>query len=134
MAIVPRNDMAKNPVRCSKGTLQGYVETGVSGYTWQNLALATYPYDQELMYLLPDSIPVEVYAHYQGTTRLPGLFLGLGGVTTWGFKYYGANDSCCGTPHFLPRLLGPNSQDPTTGAPLMDGEFKGFLGISATSC
>ena len=127
--------MAKNPVRCSNGTLQAYVDTGVSSTTWETLVMSTFPYDAELMYLIPDSQPVEIYAHYQGSNRMPGLFLGVGGVTTWGFKYYGANASCCDIPFFLPRLLGPNSQDPATGAPLKDGEFKGFFGIgSATSC
>lgn len=126
--------MAKTPVRCSNGTLQGYVATGVSSATWENLVMSTIPYDTELMYLIPGSQPVEIYAHYEGSKRLPGLFLAVGGVTTWGFKYYGAENSCCDVPFFLPRLLGPNSQDPTNGVPLKDGEFKGFFGVSAASC
>jgi hypothetical protein len=126
--------MAKNAVRCSNGTLQGYVATGVISTTWETLAMSNIPYHAELMYLIPERHPVEIYAHYQGSKRLPGLFLGVGGVTTWGFKYYGAEHSCCDIPFFLPRLLGPNSQYPTTGAPLKDGEFKGFLGLGAASC
>jgi hypothetical protein len=132
MAIVPENDMAKTAVRCANGSLQGYVPTGVGQTTWENLTIAHYPYDAELMYLIPDGLPVETYALYQGTTRIPGLFLGNGGVATWGFKYYGADSSCCGIPFFLPRLLGPNSQDPTTGAPLEDGEFKGFFKVGGS--
>ena len=132
MAIVPRNDMAKTAVRCSKGSLQGYVPTGVSGATWENLVISPYPYDAELMYMIKKSIPVEIYAHYQGTTRLPGLFLGNGGVTTWGFKYNDAAASCCGIPFYLPRLLGPHSEDETTGAPLGKGEFRGFFKVGGT--
>jgi hypothetical protein len=132
MTIVDRNDRAKTAVRCSNGNLQGYVPTGVGDVTWENLTISNYPYNAELMYLIKNGLPVETYAHYQGTKRLPGLFLGNGGVTTWGFKYERADVGCCGTPFFLPRLLGPNSQDPTTGAPLLDGEFKGFFKVSGT--
>jgi hypothetical protein len=126
------NQVAKNPLRCSNNTLQALVPVGVSQYEWQNLRISPYPYDAELMYLVDGGPEVQPYAIYVDGVQQPGVFLGADATTTWGFRYYPADASCCGTPFYGMRLLGPKSADPTTGAPLQDGEFKGLVKVNSS--
>jgi hypothetical protein len=51
---------------CVNSTLQGFVDTGVSGFTWKNINLSLYPYNVEMPYSVPGGPPVEQYARYVG--------------------------------------------------------------------
>lgn len=108
--------------------MQGWVPTGVSGTTWETVVAAGIPYSALLMYLV-DGTPIEPYAHYapgNETERLPGIFLGSKGVTTWGFIQ---RESAEFGTYWEIRLLGEGSEDPITGEPLKDGEITGFLKV-----
>jgi hypothetical protein len=70
---------------------------------------------------------VEAYAHETGGVRQDGVFIGSGNVTTWGFRHQPASE--CESDYYEMRLLGRDGADPTTGEPLRDGEFKGFLKV-----
>lgn len=126
-----RPDEAKVAMRCSNNTLTGFVSTGVSGATWETLQFAPYPYDAELMYFVEGGPVAEAHELTLDGVKQDGVFIGSNGVATWGFRYFDASYSCCGVPFYQLRLLGPNSADPTTGAALQDGEFQGFLKITA---
>ena len=70
---------------------------------------------------------VETYAHETGGARQDGVFIGSGNVTTLGFRYQPVSH---GEPDYYEmRLLGPDGADPTTGEPLRNGEFNGFLKV-----
>lgn len=127
------NDVAKNAVRCdsSSGTeqLQSLVATDVSSYTWQQLQISPYPYDATLIYEVSGSDPV-IFEHSISGTKQDGVFLGgYDNSTTWGVKY--ETGGAYGQDYFYIRLLGPNSDDPSTGKPLADGEFTAFIKIAA---
>ncbi|KIW09613.1 uncharacterized protein PV09_00481 [Verruconis gallopava] len=126
-----RVDEAKVVLRCYDQVLHGFVATGVSGYTWETLQFAPYPYDQELMYLVDGGPAAQAHTLSVDGVEQEGVFLGADGVALWGFRYIDASQGCCGVPYYQLRLLGPNSADPNTGAPLQDGEFTGFLKIAA---
>ncbi|OOF91581.1 hypothetical protein ASPCADRAFT_210941 [Aspergillus carbonarius ITEM 5010] len=132
IAIGSRNDEAKNPIVCdddSPSILNGLVETGVSGYSYQPLNITSIPYSAYLMWGLPEeaTIPVEFYHHYVDGVQQDGLFIGANNVTTWAIKEW--SDSGSKLPYWLFRLLGPNSADPVTGAALEDGEFTTFIKV-----
>jgi hypothetical protein len=126
-----RVDEAKVVLRCYNDTLHGFVSTGVSAFTWETLQFSPYPYDAELMYFVSGGPAAQAYSHYIDSVKQDGVFLGANGVTTWGFRYFDASYGCCGAPFYQLRLLGPDSTDPSTGAPLQDGEFKGFLKVAS---
>ncbi|KAI8315793.1 hypothetical protein K4K59_000729 [Colletotrichum sp. SAR11_240] len=126
MAVLDKAGVAQNPLRCVNGEgIQGYVPTGVSGYTWQNLVAADIPYDALLMYEV-NGTEIQPYSHYINGTKQSGIFLGSEGYTTWGFKK--DTDTEQGT-YWEARLLGADSEDPSTGKPLFDGEITGFLKV-----
>ncbi|KAK1718752.1 uncharacterized protein BDZ83DRAFT_655034 [Colletotrichum acutatum] len=127
MAALDKAAVAQDPLQCVDGRgIQGHVPTGVSGYTWENLAVAEIPYDALLMYLV-NGTEVKPYSHYTlNGTQIDGVFLGSEGYTTWGFKKETTSDQ--GT-FWEARLLGANSEDPSTGKPLFDGEITGFLKV-----
>ena len=78
------------------------------------------------MYFVPGSDVVPYHVTVAGDAQ-PGVFLGTAGVVAWGFTPY---ENAEFGKYWLARLLGPNSQDPTTGAPLHEGEVTGFLRIN----
>lgn len=126
MAVLDKAGVAQNPLRCVNGQgIQGYVPTGVSGNTWQNLVAADIPYDALLMYEV-NGTEIQPYSHYINGTKQSGIFLGSEGYTTWGFKK--DTDTEQGT-YWEARLLGADSEDPSTGKPLFDGEITGFLKV-----
>ncbi|PYH87589.1 hypothetical protein BO71DRAFT_445824 [Aspergillus ellipticus CBS 707.79] len=78
IAIGSSNDEAKNEMICddaSPSLLDGYVETGVSGYAYQPRNLSSIPYSALLMWGLPAeaSIPVEFYHHSVDGGQQDGL-------------------------------------------------------------
>ncbi|KAI2830830.1 hypothetical protein CBS147320_6606 [Aspergillus niger] len=130
IAIGSENDEAKNPIICddsSPSILNGLVETGVSGYSYQPLNISSIPYTALLMWGLPEeaSVPVDFYHHYVNGTQQDGLFIGANNVTTWAIKEY--SDSGSKLPYWLFRLLGPDSEDPITGAALEEGELVTYI-------
>ncbi|TAQ85769.1 hypothetical protein B7494_g5911 [Chlorociboria aeruginascens] len=136
ISIVNNNQLAKNAIRCNDATgLEGYVATGVSGYTWQQLNITEYPYDAELMYGLGQySTPVEAYYHYIDGVQQPGLYLGQDGYTTWGVKLYPADSgSLDGNPYWQLRLLGPDSGLPwLNNTALYPDEYETFLTVEGS--
>ncbi|KAI3076637.1 hypothetical protein CBS147343_4236 [Aspergillus niger] len=130
IAIGSENDEAKNPIICddsSPSILNGLVETGVSGYSYQPLNISSIPYTALLMWGLPEeaSVPVDFYHHYVNGTQQDGLFIGANNVTTWAIKEY--SDSGSKLPYWLFRLLGPDSEDLITGAALEEGELVTYI-------
>ncbi|KAF2193123.1 hypothetical protein K469DRAFT_735140 [Zopfia rhizophila CBS 207.26] len=133
-----RNDIPKRPLQCQNGALHGYVPTDLTAagaptsVQWTPLVISPYPYDAELMWKIPEGSPVKAFEHYIGDEKQDGVFLGgYENSTTWGFKYYPANAGSYGSDHYLIRLLGPNSADPTTGNALLANETRGFIKIAA---
>ncbi|KAF6806972.1 hypothetical protein CSOJ01_08476 [Colletotrichum sojae] len=126
MAVLDKAGVAQNPLRCVKGEgIQGWVPTGVSGYTWENLVAADIPYNAFMMYKV-NGTAVQPYSHSINGTKQSGIFLGSEGYTTWGFKK--ETDDEQGT-YWEARVLGANSADPSTGKPLFEGEITGFLRV-----
>lgn len=131
-----RNDIAKTPLRCSSGALQGRVPTDLTAagaptnFEWTPLVLSPYPYDAGLMWKIEGAAP-RVFEHYVDGEKQPGVFLGgYDNSTAWGLKYYPANVGSSNDFYYL-RLLGPNSQDPTTGEKLNANETRAFVAIDA---
>lgn len=127
-----RNDIAKTPLQCASNQLQGRVPTGVSGYSWQPLVIAPYPYDASLIYGVNGSsvIPFEHYDVDTGVKQ-DGVYLGgYQNSTTWGLRYE-PKANIDGNPFFYARFLGPGSQDPSSGDALFDGEFTAFIKVAA---
>lgn len=73
------------------------------------------------------SVPVDFYHHYVNGTQQDGLFIGANNVTTWAIKEY--SDSGSKLPYWLFRLLGPDSEDPITGAALEEGELVTYIKV-----
>ncbi|KAF2801773.1 uncharacterized protein BDZ99DRAFT_512829 [Mytilinidion resinicola] len=131
------NKYAKTPLQCQSNGLNARVPTDLTAagaptnYQWTPLVLSPYPYDAELMWKI-DGDEVKIFEHYINGTKQDGVFLGgYNASTTWGFKYYPADQGSSGLDYFLIRLLGPNSADPTTGAALQANETTGFIKIYA---
>ncbi|KAI2618230.1 hypothetical protein GGR54DRAFT_640799 [Hypoxylon sp. NC1633] len=132
-----RNDLAKNQMKCEDGILKGWVPSDLTdagaptSYQWTPLVLSVYPYDQPLMWKVDGSAP-QVFEHYIGGQKQDGVFLGgYSTSTTWGLKYESANAGSSGQDYYYARLLGPNSADPVTGAPLNTNETTAFIKILA---
>ncbi|OCL08267.1 hypothetical protein AOQ84DRAFT_354564 [Glonium stellatum] len=123
--VITPNTMGATPgFCCVNGVIEDLYLTTAPAVT--TIYFSASLYDAQLTYL-EDGGKVETYAHEIGGVRQDGVFIGAGNVTTWGFKYQPASAS---EPDYIEmRLLGPNSSDPTTGKPLRDGEFKGFLKV-----
>ncbi|CAH0053974.1 unnamed protein product [Clonostachys solani] len=139
ITIPTRNDIAKNPLKCANNTLLGLVPTDLTAagaptsYAWTPLVLSPYPYDAALMWGIDGKAP-QVYSHKDVTTGedIAGVFLGgADGVTSWGVKHQDADQGSGGRDYYYLRLLGPGSENPSTGAPLGDGETQTYLKISA---
>lgn len=127
-------------MRCvDNGTIQAQLDDGGGGVEWRDLVVAGTPAEQVLGFGLPSlpdpNLPLEPYAHVdasataataRGGERQPGVFLGSGNVTTWGFNYQNTTEA--GEYYYL-RLLGPGQENPANGQPLYDGEFTGFIKI-----
>ncbi|CAI6097516.1 unnamed protein product [Clonostachys chloroleuca] len=138
ITIPTRNDIAKTALRCSDGGLQAWTSTDLTpagaptAVAWTPIVLSPYPYDAALMYKIEGSAP-QLYSHKDATTgeEIPGYFLGgADGATTWGVKYYPADQGSYGRDYYYLRLLGPGSEDPSTGEPLHEGETKTYLKVA----
>ena len=121
------------PLRCAdNATIQAQLDDGRGGVGWRGLVAAGTPGEQVLGFGLPPlpdpNLRLEPYAHLAATggDRLPGVFLGSGNVTSWGFNYQNTTEA--GEYYYL-RLLGPGQENPATGKPLNEGEFAGFIRI-----
>ncbi|OCK96842.1 uncharacterized protein K441DRAFT_656860 [Cenococcum geophilum 1.58] len=69
----------------------------------------------------------ETYAHENRRGATGWRLYRTGKRHDLGFQVPAASD---GEPDYYEmRLLGPDGADPTTGEPLQDGEFKGFLKV-----
>lgn len=127
-----RIDRAKNPLRCNDATdsFEANVPSGVSGYEWKSVNISDYPYSAVLMWGLGEySLPIQTYHHYQDGVKQDGIFLGSHNVTTWGIQQQSGSAGSSGNPYWLLRLLGPNSENPSNGEPLSDGEYRTFIRI-----
>ncbi|KAF2094318.1 hypothetical protein NA57DRAFT_60948 [Rhizodiscina lignyota] len=116
MTVTDDNQIAKYPMRCTPTSsnpaqIEAYIPCGVSGYCWNPLNIAPYPYDAELMWGV-DGPAVQAYQHFIGGVQQPGLFLGSQGVTKWGIERVAQGGAPTGQPYWTLRLLGPNSQVP----------------------
>ncbi|KAI2464023.1 hypothetical protein F4781DRAFT_414490 [Annulohypoxylon bovei var. microspora] len=132
-----RNDIAKNPLKCDAGELQGWVPTDLTAagaptsYQWIPLVISSYPYDAALMWKIDGETP-QIFEHYVGDVKQDGVFLGSYNTSTsWGLKYEAANVGSSGQDYYYARLLGPNSADPVTGEALSANETTAFIKITA---
>lgn len=133
-----RNDIAHRAIRCSGTTLETYAPTDLEPWgeptnvQWTPLSLAPYPYDAGLMWKITGGLPLKVFEHYIEGVKQDGVFLGgYDNSTTWGFKYYPADPvDFYNLDYYYLRLLGPNSADPVTGAPLGKNETRGFVRVA----
>lgn len=127
-----RNDIAKNPFRCTNDVLQAVIESGVSSLDYEPMQISPYPYDATMGYDFGnESTPVKAFTHSIDGVQQDGTYLGgYENTTTWGVKYE-ANAGARGQSFFYIRLLGPNSADPQTGAPLQEGEFTSFIKVAS---
>ncbi|KAI1352817.1 hypothetical protein F5Y01DRAFT_303756 [Xylaria sp. FL0043] len=118
------------PMRCSNGSLQAQLNTGINGIQWQTLVAAGTPAESVFGFGLPNlpdpNYQLEPYLHEIDGVRQPGVYIGAVNVTTWGFNYQ--NSSETGEYYFL-RLLGPNSHNLATGEQLNEGEFMGYIKV-----
>lgn len=107
---------------------------GVQGITWTPVQAYGDSTDASLGFgypAVPDTpLPVEPYAHVIDGVKQPGVFLGSQNVTLWGFNYQNSADEGWGE-YYSVRLLLPGSNSLTTGTALNEGEFTGFIKISA---
>ncbi|KAF2109949.1 hypothetical protein BDV96DRAFT_604427 [Lophiotrema nucula] len=133
-----RNDIAKTRIQCSDGSLQAYTDSELTdagepvNVQWLNLQLNPYPYDQSIMYKIDDGEPIKAFEHYIGDEKQDGVYLGgYDNSTAWGFKYEAVNAGSSGQDYYYVRLLGPNSADSSTGAPLQVNETRGFIKVAA---
>lgn len=131
-----RNDIAKTALKCDAGVLKGWVSTDLTAAgaptntQWAPLVLSPYPYDAALMWKVDGDTP-QIFEHYVGDVKQDGVFLGgYNTSTSWGLKYYPANAGSSRQDYYYSRLLGPNSADPTTGAPLSANETTAFIKIT----
>ncbi|EAW14395.1 uncharacterized protein ACLA_074320 [Aspergillus clavatus NRRL 1] len=133
VTIVPRNDLAKTPLRCNDATssIEGRVPWGVSGVAWKTVNVSDMAWSAPLMWGLDAAFSraVEPYHHYVNGVRQDGVFLGAGNVTRWGVKYYETSAGSWGWPYWMLRLLGPGSEDRATGEALKQGESTTFIRI-----
>ncbi|KAI1371143.1 hypothetical protein F4677DRAFT_436476 [Hypoxylon crocopeplum] len=132
-----RNDIAKNPLKCEGGVLKGWVPTDLTdagaptSYQWTPLVFSIYPYDAPLMWKVDGDTP-QIFEHYVDGVKQDGVFLGAYNTTTsWGLNYESPDVGSSGQDYYYARLLGPNSADPVTGAPLGANETTAFIKISA---
>ncbi|KAI1140058.1 hypothetical protein F5Y05DRAFT_377073 [Hypoxylon sp. FL0543] len=132
-----RNDIAKNPLKCEGGVLKAWVPTDLTAagaptnVQWAPLVLSPYPYDAALMWKIDGDTP-QIFEHYVGDVKQDGVFLGgYNTSTSWGLKWEPADVGSSGQDYYYARLLGPNSADPVTGAPLAANETTAFIKISA---
>lgn len=88
------------------------------------------------MWGLPEeySHVVEPYYHEDADgVRQEGLFIGAHNVTSWGIKYEEPSvGTIDGLPYWSLRLLGPDSEDPVTGEPLLEGESVTFIRVDGS--
>ncbi|KAL7624571.1 hypothetical protein AAE478_006138 [Parahypoxylon ruwenzoriense] len=140
------NATAATPMRCGNGTLQAHMDMGFLGVRWQPLVAAGTPAESVFGFGFPDLpdpnyhletwyvplFPFPLYprnhSHIIDGAPQPGVYLGAVNVTSWGLNYQNYTES--GEYYFL-RLLGPGSNNLATGKPLNDGEFTGFIKITA---
>ncbi|KAI1080171.1 hypothetical protein F5B20DRAFT_570562 [Whalleya microplaca] len=137
ITIPTRNDIAKTPLQCEAGELKARVPTDLTAagaptnVQWTPLVISPYPYDAALMWKIDGSAP-QIFEHYIDGVKQDGVFLGgVNGNTTWGLKYYSASSGSSGQDYFYMRLLGPDSANPSTGAPLGANETMAFVKINA---
>ncbi|KAI1810064.1 hypothetical protein GGS20DRAFT_569146 [Poronia punctata] len=137
LAFPTTNDKAKQPLRCQNGQLQAYVPTDLTdagaptAIEWSALKISVYPYDASLLWKVEGQSP-SIFEHYVDGVKQDGVFLGgYDDSTTWGLKFQAKDNFNSFEDFFYTRLLGPNSADPTTGAPLKQGETTAFIKIAA---
>ena len=135
IGIVSRNDLAKSPLRCNDATdsFESYVPSGVSGAEWKAVNVTDIPYSAQLMWGLGQySLPIQAYYHYLDGVKQDGIFIGAHNVTSWAVQLQDGSAGSGGQPYWLIRLLGPDSEDPVTGAELEEGEYKTFIRIDGS--
>jgi hypothetical protein len=93
------------------------------GFGYLTLLLPTNSSNMQLSYMDEGSKPM-TYAHEVNGVRQDGVYLGSGNVTTWAFK------RVANARHYQIRLFAPGTGT-TKGNMLNDGEFKGFLKVTA---
>lgn len=88
------------------------------------------------MWGLPEEYSDVAEPYYHVDTdgvRQEGIFIGARNVTSWGVKYYGPSvGTIDGLPYWSIRLLGPGSEDPQTGEPLLEGESETFIRVDGS--
>ncbi|KAI0133459.1 hypothetical protein BJ170DRAFT_715491 [Xylariales sp. AK1849] len=112
-------------MRCTNNTLQAYLNTSSEETLWEDIVVSSDPnWEDGMGYGFPAKGPpdraVEPYRHSVNGTQQPGIFLGLGNITTWLFKYNWAGNA---GEYYLLRLLGPLSD-------IAEGDVTGFLKIN----
>ncbi|KAI0383370.1 hypothetical protein F5Y04DRAFT_33571 [Hypomontagnella monticulosa] len=138
MTFPTRNDIAKTRLQCAGGALQAWVPTDLTdagaptNVQWASLAFPVdEPWDAPLMWKF-NGQPPQIFEHYIDGEKQDGVFLGAyNGSTTWGLKYNPANVGSYNSDFYYARILGPNSADPSTGAPLNANETTAFIRILA---
>jgi hypothetical protein len=107
---------------------------GTGGVVWQDLIVAGTIASNALGFGFwlsqpPDpNLPIEAYSHVIDGEKQPGVYLGSGNVTNFGFNYI--RDSDLGEFYYL-RLLVPGSNNLATGKSLNNGEFEGYVRIGS---
>lgn len=136
LAITAKDiNLAHNSIYCFNSSLHTSTDLKPPGrpappndYTFQPLALSPETLRIEVR---AGGIPLKPYAHEVDGVRLPGVFFGAQGSTTWAFAKLGT--SAIVADVWVMRLLLAPPKDETfdaTGGALKDGEFEGFLLLS----
>lgn len=115
LTINYRAAIARTALQCTSNKLHAYTQTALNAAgapintAWTPLALSPYPYDAELLYLIDGDQPT-LYEHYAGDQKQDGYFLGGFNTSTWGVKWYEAEQGSEGFPYLQLRLL-PEGQE-----------------------
>lgn len=87
----------------------------MSGYGYNPVNIAPYPYDAEVMWGV-EGPALQAYHHFIDGVQQDGLFLGSQGVTRFGIERVAQGGAPTGLPYWTLRLLGPNSSVPPGSA------------------
>ncbi|KAI8965207.1 hypothetical protein F5Y11DRAFT_313301 [Daldinia sp. FL1419] len=133
------NQIAKTALKCDGGVLKALVDTDLTdagaptNAQWSELLFPKdEPYDAPLLWKISDGIAPQIFEHYIDGEKQDGVFLGAYNTSTrWGLKYNPAQSGSYFLDFYYARILGPDSADPVTGAPLNANETTAFIKIWA---
>ncbi|KAJ5672950.1 hypothetical protein N7507_002077 [Penicillium longicatenatum] len=129
IGIVGQQYSAITPLRCIEGT--GFVVSVLttSGTAeFRTVNITDVASEANIGYGLgADTEMIQAYNHYIDGVKQDGIFIGAHNVTTWGMQLQGGAGAW-----WKLRLLGPGSEDASTGNALKDGEYQTFIRIDGS--